>query len=206
MQIANLNYIAFDPEVVYNFYYKQYCLQALAEIYGDQRLVQQYNDLIRDKLITFHSDMLRSSESAIRVHRNTIGSLDMDWNKLKSNETCLYCLRRPPENHLSCEHAICDICVRRVGEETSLFDCQYQINACLLCHTGQLLVGLKPLTAGLRILSVDGGGTRGVIAIEILNILQYILGEMWRIQDLFDIAFGTSVGRSDRGLNGTLLI
>ncbi len=91
---------------------------------------------------------------------------------------------------------MCDICVRNVGEETLTLDDQYHIDACLLCRKGRMVAGLKPLTAGLRVLSVDGGGTRGVIAIGILNLLQGILGNVWRIQDSFDVAYGTSVGRS----------
>ena len=66
------------------------------------------------------------------------------------------------------------------------------------------MVGLRPLTAGLRILSIDGGGTRGVIAIGIMDLLQSILGDVWRIQDLFDIAYSTSVGRS-HNYDGLLL-
>ena len=194
----NLRPTVFSPEAIYNVCYQQHCLQALAEVYGDWELVQRYNALIRDKLIALCSDMVGSGESAIQIHRDTTRSLDIDWTKFKINRTCLYCLRRPPENHLSCEHAICNVCVRRMGDETSLFDCQYQIETCLLCHKGNLLVGLRPLTAGLRILSVDGGGTRGVIAIEIINMLQSILGNVWRIQDMFDVAYGTSVGRSER--------
>lgn len=30
-----------------------------------------------------------------------------------------------------------------------------------------------------------------------MDLLQSILGSVWRIQDLFDIAYGTSVGTSD---------
>ena len=59
------------------------------------------------------------------------------------------------------------------------------------------MIGLRPFTAGSRILSIDGGGTRGVIAIGIMDLLQSILGTAWRIQDLFDVAYGTSVGKSD---------
>ena len=89
---------------------------------------------------------------------------------------------------------MCEICVRNIGDETSAFDSQYRIDACMLCRTGKLLVGLRPLTVGLRLLSMDGGGTRGVIAIGIMDVLQSILGNIWRIQDLFDVAYGTSVG------------
>ena len=55
-------------------------------------------------------------------------------------------------------------------------------------------MGLRPPTAGLRLLSMDGGGTLGVIAVGFMNVMQSMLGGIWRIQDLFDVAYGTSVG------------
>ena len=75
------------------------------------------------------------------------------------------------------------------------FDYQYQIHTCPLCWKGKLIIGLRPLTAGLRVLNIDGGGTGGVIVIGIMNLLQSILGTIWRIQDLFNVAYGTSVGK-----------
>ena len=82
-----------------------------------------------------------------------------------------------PEITLSCGHAICDVCVQNIGDETSAFDSQYRIDACMLCQTGKLLIGLRSLTVGLRLLSIDGGGTLGVIAIGFMDVLQSILGE-----------------------------
>ncbi|TKA60681.1 hypothetical protein B0A55_12855, partial [Friedmanniomyces simplex] len=46
----------------------------------------------------------------------------------------------------------------------------------------------------IRILSVDGGGIRGIIPLEFLHLLQRSLGSSCRIQDLFDLALGTSAG------------
>lgn len=140
--------------------------------------------------------MQKSGKSAIQLHQVTTSSLNIDWSRIKSNETCLCCLRRAPENTLSCGHAVCDSCVRNLGHETSNFDCQYQIDACMLCQSGELLIGLRPLTTGLRILSVDGGGTRGVIIVGFMEIFQKLLGKTWKIQDLLDSAYGTSVVRS----------
>jgi len=37
-------------------------------------------------------------------------------------------------------------------------------------------VGLRPLTIGLRLLSIDGRGTLRVIAIGFMDVLQSILG------------------------------
>ena len=47
----------------------------------------------------------------------------------------------------------------------------------MLYRIGKLLVGLRPLTVRLRLLSIDGRGTLGVIAIGFIDVLQSILGE-----------------------------
>lgn len=181
--------------MLFNAKYAQFCLQSLGEIYGKNHdLIQMQGALIWQELVTLVSDMRTYGMSAVQIHQENTNSLNIDWSRIKSNETCLYCLRRVPENTLSCGHAICDNCVRNIGHKTSNFDCQYQIDACMLCHLGQLSIGLRPLTAGLRILSVDGGGTRGVIIVGFMEIFQNLLEETWKIQDLFDSAYGTSVG------------
>ena len=75
-----------------------------------------------------------------------------------------------PEITLSCGHAMCKICVRNIGDETPAFDSQYWIDACMLCRMGKLLMGLRPLTFGLPLLSIDGEGTLGVIAVEFMDV------------------------------------
>lgn len=45
-------------------------------------------------------------------------------------------------------------------------------------------------------LSIDGGGTRGVIPLEHLRLLQDALGPDCALQDMFDLAVGTSSGAS----------
>ncbi|MCJ1342943.1 hypothetical protein MMC31_001132 [Peltigera leucophlebia] len=167
----------FDPKVLYDAQYCQFCLRSLTKTYGDNNLVRVQNDLIRAELVNLVCHMVTSGKSAIQIYKEKVRSLKIDWLHIKSNQTCLSCLRRVPENTLSCGHAICDICVRNIGDENLTFDCQYRIEA-----------------SGLRILSLDGGGTRGVIIVEFMEIFQRLLGKIWRIQDLFDSAYGTSVG------------
>ena len=97
---------------------------------------------------------------------------------MKSNETCFYYIRRMPEIILSYKYAIYEVCVRNIGDKTSAFNSQYRINAYMLYRIGKLLIGLRPLTIGVRLLSIDGKGTLGVIAIEFIDILQSILGNI----------------------------
>lgn len=53
---------------------------------------------------------------------------------------------------------------------------------------------IKPPTAGPRILSIDGGGIRGVVILEFFRLLQELLGSAIPLRELFDQAFGTSSG------------
>ena len=140
--------------------------------------------------------MISLGKTAAQVHQDNVSSLDIPFSQLQSNSTCICCLRRKPESPLSCKHAICNVCVRIYGEEMPTVDCQYHIRACLLCQSGSCTVRLKPLSAGEVIVTIDGGGTRGVIPLHILVIIERMLRDELQIQDLFDIAFGTSVGES----------
>src|SRR5205814_7260003 len=53
---------------------------------------------------------------------------------------------------------------------------------------------LKPPTAGVRILCIDGGGVRGIIPLNVMALLQILAGQDFHVQDLFDLKFGTSAG------------
>ena len=74
-------------------------------------------------------------------------------------------------------------------------DYQYYIGTYLLCRSGDRTIRLKPFSAGERLLAIDGGGTYGIIPLDILAIIQDMIESELQIQDLFNIAFGTSVGK-----------
>jgi hypothetical protein len=75
------------------------------------------------------------------------------------------------------------------------FEHQYVIPACVVCQTrSALIVKLIPNTAGIRILSIDGGGSLGIVSLKWLAILQDLIGPEYAVQDFFDLNVGTSVG------------
>ena len=59
---------------------------------------------------------------------------------------------------------------------------------------------MKPPTAGVRLLSIDGGGVRGVLPLQALENLEATLNRLTGlsgpIQEHFDLALGTSSGKS----------
>ncbi len=71
----------------------------------------------------------------------------------------------------------------------------YVFECCPLClKKCKKSIRVRPVTAGVRILSIDGGGIRGVIPIQFLRLLEREIGLPMPIQENFDFAFGTSSG------------
>jgi patatin-like phospholipase/acyl hydrolase len=74
------------------------------------------------------------------------------------------------------------------------------LTGCILCQDhSSLTVSLKPPTAGVRIMSIDGGGTRGVLPLQHMLLLQEAVGDC-PLNELFDLAVGTSSGASINSL------
>ncbi len=161
--------------------------------YDSEAFVEYQSHCIEDHMKIMFSTLAQYPKGSAQLHRDTFKGKHLQWAPLKTNTTCLFCLRRNPEHVLSCGHAVCDDCVRIFGDALPGLEYHYHISNCVLCHSGTLTVRLKPPTAGYRILSVDGGGTRGVVPLEFLGLIQDLIGDC-PVQDLFDGAWGTSSG------------
>lgn len=141
----------------------------------------------------------KNEASVIKHHSETLRSIgrDPDSNGITSLECCLFCLSGLPRQILECGHRMCDDCVRRFAHCRAGEESGFMVKACMICGTASLLrVQLKPVTAGVRILSLDGGGMRGVLTLQLLQNIQSALGSTVRVQDFFDVAFGVSAGES----------
>ena len=183
--------------MLYDIQYWHLCLQFLIKIYDDHNLVQHQNIFIHSQLIQLHFFMIVSEKSTLQMHEKKTTSLNIDWVQMKSNEICFCCIQWMSEITLSCGHIICEICVQNIGDEISAFDSQYQIDTCMLCWMRKLLVKLRFFTVKLWLLNIDGGETLEMIVIEFMNVMQSILENNWRIQNLFNVAYGTSIDEFD---------
>ncbi len=101
-----------------------------------------------------------------------------------------------PQQVLPCRHAVCDRCLQgcgRVRKQSVLLD------SCPL-HPEEgpwevpTVVRYKPVGAGVRILSLDGGGVRGIAQLELLCAIQNALGGHMLVQTFFDLVVGTGTG------------
>ncbi|GAB1316405.1 hypothetical protein MFIFM68171_06615 [Madurella fahalii] len=151
-------------------------------------------------------------KAAARIHRERIlpnflkrvpepkPKQDGDGCPLSDQKSCLYCLAGMAEHPLPCGHILCKACVEASGEWAPVSRVEVEITQCPVgCHIqgdGQnpWLIYLKPASTGARILSLDGGGIRGIAELEVLLQIEEALGGKIPIQSFFDLIVGTSAG------------
>jgi hypothetical protein len=114
--------------------------------------------------------------------------------------TCFWCLQESPSQVLPCGHAICILCAKSTGSFEDYEDQRVLfLERCILHHRAKdfpkmQIFQLKPAMTGNRILSLDGGGVRGIIELRFLEEIESKFNNEIRIQRFFDLIAGTSTG------------
>ncbi|RMY73507.1 hypothetical protein D0863_03837 [Hortaea werneckii] len=113
-----------------------------------------------------------------------------------SHATCFCCLMDVPEHPLPCGHVLCTACIKAYGKQTkstvSLSCCPLHREATNWVKSAN--IKFKPAGAGVRILSLDGGGIRGIVQLEVLRAIEQTLGGHLPVQAFFDLIVGTGTG------------
>ncbi|KXJ84844.1 acyl transferase/acyl hydrolase/lysophospholipase [Microdochium bolleyi] len=187
----------FRPQDVFETLYQSCCddaLNFLSEAYYDARGLSLIT-FIQSKFIEAYQDYLTLG-SAKRLHLDRLYAHREKWQRIRSNETCLCCLRRQPKYWFVCGHSLCENCVEVFSDPKHCipFECRHE--NCVLCSAQltTMTFALWPKTAGVRVLSIDGGGICGRISLEFLRGLQDSIGLPIPVQSHFDLVFGTSAG------------
>lgn len=187
--------VGFEPSRIFITLYETACSKALQQCLDSPTFASQLCNVVKTSFIDAYKQ-LETGRNAADIHRSNLSISSNRWSNIRTNRCCLICIAAKPEHVLNCGHSMCDNCVRIFGQPLNSSHNTFQISSCIICDIDtNLLVQLKPPTAGLRILTVDGGGVRGVVPLEFLRILQAILGKECQIYNLFDLAFGTSAGQ-----------
>ena len=185
----------FNPVVLARTLYRPYILHAARRAYDEFSYAETIYQSIEEHLVLLHNDFLSYPKTSSQIHRENLARHKAYWAGIHTNLTCLSCLRRKPEHAMQCRHSNCDTCVRIFGEGMVGFEHQYVMDSCVICQMrSALIVKLLPNTAGIRILSIDGGGSLGIVSLKWLSMLQDLVDPEYAVQDLFDLAIGTSAG------------
>jgi hypothetical protein len=190
---------AFCPNIILSNLYLEPIKTAIEEYSAHISTHKKFiDDVRREFTALFNSHISKQSQtSLISVHRDRLENLTGYVSQLKSSVTCLCCFLYAADKVLDCGHAYCNNCIRMFGVKSIVERNTYHMPHCLVCqqtHRSKSF-NLLPPTAGVRILSLDGGGIRGIIPLTVLAYLEKQLSFLHcPIWDCFDSVVGTSSG------------
>ena len=72
---------------------------------------------------------------------------------------------------LSCGHSVYNTYIKMFRKGVLSAEYKFTILECILCRAGSLTTLIKPLTCGVRILSINSSGIRGVVPLKFLILL-----------------------------------
>jgi hypothetical protein len=187
----------FNLSHVFHTLYRPLLLQGIQKFASSQQLASGLICAdIETQLVDLFAQMdnLHISASCVRVE--SLYRLSTYLTQLRTFRTCLYCNMRKPEHVMGCGHTICDTCVAIFGKPVKGLEYRFSLTTCLLCKANvDFSARILPPTCGIRFISIDGGGSRGIVSIEYLDALQDTLGLNYPIQEHFDFSIGTSSGQ-----------
>ncbi|KAK0829036.1 hypothetical protein LTR73_004670 [Friedmanniomyces endolithicus] len=140
-------------------------------------------------------------DNVLDIHRHQMSSFYRVLGGAQyfvSHTTCFSCLKQAPEHGLPCGHVLCSACVQAYSKKHS--ECYVVLESCPLHPVPKFeepwRVAYKPEYAGVRLLSLDGGGIRGIVELETLRAIETALGPHCKlpIRAFFDLIVGTSTG------------
>jgi predicted acylesterase/phospholipase RssA len=184
----------------------EYISEFSPDSYRDEFRNDIYFNLVKllEKLrdATQESKHLELQEAA-NIHRHLVLHNFFDHlygaQSFISHTACYSCLIWTPQHPLPCGHVLCTKCVKAYG--TLVGRTTIEMKYCPLHHarTEEYFVNpwpisLAPAESGTRILTLDGGGVRGIVELTILQQLERALGEGLPVQAFFDLIVGTSTG------------
>jgi hypothetical protein len=146
-------------------------------------------------LIDLFDALVQTDQTAVELRKSQLASQSGWLCRIRSNTICLYCVFQTAQHVLGCGHTLCDRCAHVFGTPTVGLEYQFTIRGCIYClYQRPLVASILPPTMSPSVLAIDGGGVRGVIPLEFLLLIQEHLHPC-RIQDVVDLALGTSSGR-----------
>lgn len=183
----------FRPELVFDNLYRDLCCTAWS-IHGDPDPTLA-SSAVRDSFVDAfaHISPLRTS---LKIRRDALMCFGTRWSDWSLPTACLFCLGRLAEHQLPCRHAICDTCVTIFGRPTRGVEYHRDLLQCPLCQKSfQLTVRQLPPTKRPVVITLDGGGIRGMITLGLLRALERRLaGAVATLAEIPDLIAGTSVG------------
>lgn len=140
----------------------------------------------------------RVGMTSAKIHKETLDRFAETLKEIRDPNISLACLLRTPEYHFPCGHAMCPVSVQIYVKSAEDDPWMFRLDECVICQSAfipPVFIKLHNPARGLRVLSIDGGGCRGIVPLKFLQILQDKIGLPYPVQENFDVVLGTSSGK-----------
>jgi hypothetical protein len=189
----------FAPKYLFHELYMAPCRAAISSYTMRKDIQDKFIASVLQEFCEATLNWTNSGLTASDFHRDTLRKYHTHLARIKTNRSCLCCFMRMPEKVVTCGHALDDSCIKIWGDRPSKENNTFTLSECLLCGVNYKSSTFRfvPPTAGVRALTVDGGGIRGIIPLMFLQHLDITLAWLrTQIKDHFDFVCGTSAGKS----------
>lgn len=169
--LVKANCSGFPPAIVFATLYEETCKRLLYHPSVESAM----EEIIRcfENMVT----QMTSLRSSAAIRRDCMERYHQQYGQSISSTVCLVCSFRPPEYMLPCRHSVCENCVTIFGKPSHLAEYHVELSRCPTCNDECGIVFRQlPPTKHPIILSLDGGGVRGIIQHGLLMVLEARLG------------------------------
>ena len=192
--------VAFQPGDVFHTLYRDSCAQvarltAQVDRVDGFPLPSEFVNRVMAHLNLLYKEYLKGRPAAA-IHLETLRKYACKWVELKTQKTCLVCIRRAPQYAMECGHQVCENCIRVFGKVSTEDPWLFNTEVCFLCQAeSRIAVRIHAPTAGVGVLCIDGGGVRGIIPTTVLELLEERIGLPIPVQEHFKLVLGISAGK-----------
>lgn len=156
----------------------------------------QYAGLFQDEIHEYPAPA-----QIVQHRRDILSQAHCPDFQLYSYRTCFACLNAIPDHVLPCGHALCETCAIDFGKPMDEQAGTFRLEECVFGVCGKSwaketqIIQTKPTFAGVRILTLDGAGVRGILELAMLSLLEEMIGLDLHISCFFDLIVGTGTGK-----------
>jgi hypothetical protein len=189
--------IDFAPDYLFQNLYLGSCQAAISSYTANKQIQNKFLAAVLEEFRLVFAQRVHLALPAAEMHRHTLRRHHSHLANIKSHRSCFCCFVRMPEKVLACGHALSDPCIKIFGTRSKAERNSYELAECVLCGANhqRAIFRFIPPTAGIRRLSIDGGGAKGMVPLMYLDHMNTLLAPLGLpVQDYFDLVCGTSTG------------
>ncbi|KAE8335228.1 acyl transferase/acyl hydrolase/lysophospholipase [Aspergillus arachidicola] len=176
----------FRPSEVFHELYRSLCTEALGATTEGSLWVRDIT------LNTLCDAVVRSIET---WDGRTAAYVRKLWANSPCSTLCCMCIWNRPKVLFHCGHGLCERDAWRYSVRQRPFECISELLHCPACGAKiHCKIRLRPLQAGYRIATLDGGGVMGVVSLISLETVTKKLPVRLQVHHYFDLIVGTSTG------------